>query len=208
VLVVVLPALVNVASGLIHPLPSRVELITAQRDASNDAVNRRSQLLARYYEDHPEMVEGLALDTVNSGALAYAAQEEVNRRVADVTQRYDAVLDAQQTVVRRWRFVSPALLLQEALSDAAGTGDVRFRRFEVQVAAFADAWKAYFVPLILGGRRTSVADVARLPRFEFQEESEREVAARVAVPIAALLLITAVVAVPAWRALERYRVAG
>ena len=50
VLVVVLPAAVNIAAGMLHPLPSRVEMITAQRDASNDAVNRRSELLARYLE--------------------------------------------------------------------------------------------------------------------------------------------------------------
>ena len=55
VLVVVLPAVINIAAGLLHPLPSRVEMITAQREASNDAVNRRSELLARYLEDHPEM---------------------------------------------------------------------------------------------------------------------------------------------------------
>ncbi|MYH09836.1 MAG: ABC transporter permease, partial [Gemmatimonadales bacterium] len=47
VLVVVLPAGINIAAGLLHPLPSRVQMITAQREASNDAVNRRSELLAR-----------------------------------------------------------------------------------------------------------------------------------------------------------------
>ena len=62
VLVVVLPAAVNIAAGLLHPLPSRVEMITAQREASNDAVNRRSELLARYLEDHPEMAGGVVAD--------------------------------------------------------------------------------------------------------------------------------------------------
>ena len=59
-LVVVLPASVNITAGLLHPLPSRVEMITAQREASNEAVNQRSELLARYLEDHPELAGGVA----------------------------------------------------------------------------------------------------------------------------------------------------
>jgi ABC-2 type transport system permease protein len=207
-LVVVVPSTVNIASSLLHPLPSRVEMITAQRDASNDAVNRRSELLGRYYEDHPEMVEGLALDTANAGALAYAAQEEVNARVADVSRRYESASRAQQALVRRWRFTSPALLLQEALNDAAGTGDARFERFRGQVASFAGAWKTYFVPLVLSGQRTRPQDVALMPRFQYAEETELEVARRVAVPLAAMALFTVLVAVLAWRALARYQVAG
>ena len=67
VLVVVLPAAINIAAGLLHPLPSRVQMITAQREASNEAVNRRSELLARYLEDHPEMAEGVVADEPGLG---------------------------------------------------------------------------------------------------------------------------------------------
>ena len=130
VLVVVLPAAINAAAGLLHPLPSRVEMITAQREASNDAVNRRSELLARYLEDHPEMAEGVVADEPGLGALSWAATDAVNRRLEEVVAEHDARRAEQIALVRRYRFLSPALLAQEVLLDAAGTGDARFAHFQ------------------------------------------------------------------------------
>ena len=141
VLVVVLPAAINIASGLLHPLPSRVQMVTAQREASNDAVNQRSELLARYLEDHPEMVEGVVAEEPGLGALAWAATDAVNSRLEEVTGEHDARRAEQIALVRRYRFVSPALLAQEVLIDAAGTGDARFVGFQAQVRAFAERWR-------------------------------------------------------------------
>jgi len=207
-LVVVVPALVNVAAHLIHPLPSRVEMITAQRDASNDAVNRRSELLARYYEDHPEMVQGLALDTANAAARSWAATEEVNRRLSEVASRYEARLAEQHRLIGRWRFLSPALLAQDALLDAAGTGDARFGRFRGQVMEFAEAWKAFFVPHVLAGTHLSSADLEAVPEFRFVEEPPGALARRVAAPLLVLTGLTLVVAGVGLRLLSRYPVLG
>ena len=120
VLVVVLPAAINIAAGLLHPLPSRVEMITAQREASNDAVNRRSELLARYLEDHPEMASGVVAEEPGLGALAWAATDAVNGRLEEVTAVHDARRAEQLALIRRYRFLSPALLAQGCSSTPPG----------------------------------------------------------------------------------------
>lgn len=185
-LVVVLPAGVNITAGLLHPLPSRVEMITAQREASNEAVNQRSELLARYLEDHPELAGGVAADEANRAALAWAATDAVNRRLEEVTGVYDERLAAQRTLARRYRFLSPALLAQEALLDAAGTGDARFARFRSQVREFAERWRTFFVPAILAGEQMTADVLPGVPAFRFVDEQMREVSARAAIPLAAL----------------------
>ena len=185
-LVVVLPASVNITAGLLHPLPSRVEMITAQREASNEAVNQRSELLARYLEDHPELAGGVAADEANRAALAWAATDAVNRRLEEVTDVHEERLAAQRTLVRRYRFLSPALLTQEALLDAAGTGDARFALFRSQVREFAERWRTFFVPAILAGEQMTAEVLPGVPSFRFVDEQVREVAARAAIPLAAL----------------------
>ena len=100
--VVVLPAAVNIAAGLLHPLPSRVEMITAQREASNAAVNRRSELLARYLEDHPEMAGGVVAEESGRAALAWAATDAVNQHLEEVTAVHDARRADQLALVRRY----------------------------------------------------------------------------------------------------------
>ena len=186
VLVVVLPAAINIAAGLLHPLPSRVEMITAQREASNEAVNRRSELLARYLEDHPEMAEGVVADEPGLGALAWAATDAVNRRLEEVTSVHDARRAEQIVLVRRYRFLSPALMAQEVLIDAAGTGDARFAHFQSQVRAFAEQWRGFFVPAILADEQMSASVLPSLPRFRHMDERPGDATRRAAAPLTVL----------------------
>ena len=205
VLVVVLPAAVNIAAGLLHPLPSRVEMITAQREASNDAVNQRSELLARYLEDHPEMAGGVVAEEPGLGALAWAATDAVNSRLEEVTAVHDARRADQLAVVRRYRFLSPALLAQEVLVDAAGTGDARFARFRSQVRAFADEWRQFFVPAILASERMDAGVLPDVPVFSFVDEEPADVARRAVVPLFVLGGLVVLVSAGAASRLGRVR---
>ena len=205
VLVVVLPAAINIAAGLLHPLPSRVEMITAQREASNDAVNRRSELLARYLEDHPEMASGVVAEEPGLGALAWAATDAVNGRLEEVTAAHDERRAEQLALVRRYRFLSPALLAQEVLIDAAGTGDARFASFQSQVRAFADQWQQFFVPAILADERMSASVLPDVPTFQFMDEEPGDVARRSAVPLLVLGGLVVLVGVGAGVGLGRVR---
>ena len=206
VLVVVLPAAINIGAGLLHPLPSRVEMITAQREASNDAVNRRSELLVRYLEDHPEMA-GVAPDAAGRAALAWAATDAVNRRLEEVAEEYEARRADQIALVRRYRFLSPALLAQELLLDAAGTGDARFARFQLQVRDFAEQWRQFFVPAILADERMTAAVLPRMPGFRFADEETADVVRRALVPMLALGGLVLLVSAGAGFGLGRVRAA-
>lgn len=205
VLVIVLPAVINLTASTLHPLPSRVRMITAQREASNEAVNQRSELLARYLEDHPEMAEGVVAEEPGMSALAWAATDAVNRELETVTGEHEAQRAEQMAIVRRYRFLSPALLAHEVLLEAAGTGDTRFRGFESDVRAFAEEWKEFFVPSILRGDQMEADVLGNLPRFEAEEEQTSEVARRAAVPLAALSGFVLLVGVGAGAGLRRVR---
>ena len=205
VLVVVLPAAVNIAADVLHPLPSRVEMITAQREATNDAVNRRSELLARYLEDHPEMAEGVVADEPGLGALAWAATDAVNRRLEEVTGEHDARRAEQIVLVRRYRFLSPALLAQEVLMDAAGTGDARFALFQSQVRSFAERWRQFFVPAILADELMSADVLADVPKFRLVDETPGDAAGRAALPLTVLGGLVVLVGVGAGVGLGRVR---
>ncbi len=204
VLVAVLPAAINIAAGLLHPLPSRIAMVTAQRDASNDAVNRRSELLARYLEDHPEMA-GVAPDEPGRAALAWAATVAVNGRLEEVAAEHDARRTDQIALVRRYRFLSPALLTQELLLDAAGTGDARFARFQTQVRDFAAEWTDFFAPAILADEQMTAGILPNMPRFRFDDEGSSDLARRAAVPLLALSGLVLLVGVAAGHRLGQVR---
>jgi ABC-2 type transport system permease protein len=64
-LVVLLPSLCNVLATTTYPVPSRVEMIQAVREASDAATAEGSKLLSKYYEDHPELAAGDAAQAMN-----------------------------------------------------------------------------------------------------------------------------------------------
>jgi ABC-2 type transport system permease protein len=206
-LVVMLPALFNLLVTTIYPVPSRVEMIQAVRVASDEAAAAGSALLARYYEDHPELATGGAEQAMNDfNIIRVAVDEDVAKRARPAVDQYERQLARQQTMIDRLRFLSPAVLMQDALNDVAGTGVPRHRYFLEQVDRYHATWRAFVVPLIFQKARVTNADLA--PRFEYREEPTTAVAHRVSIAALGLAIPAFVMGVIGIRRLRRYPVVG
>ena len=206
-LVVMLPSLFNLLATTIHPVPSRVEMIQAVRVASDEAAGAGSALLARYYEDHPELATGGAEQAMNDfNIIRVAVDDDVAKRARPVVDRYERQLARQQTMIDRLRFLSPAVLMQDALNDVAGTGVPRHRHFLAQVDRYHAQWRGFVVPLIFQKTRVTNADLA--PRFEYQEEATAAVVRRVLIAALGMVIPAVLMAFIGLRRLRRYPVVG
>jgi ABC-2 type transport system permease protein len=199
ILVIVLPALLNLVVTSTYPIPSRVEMIQALREASDEANGRGSALLAAFYEDHPDLAAAGPQNTAEFNVVRLAVDAEVERRIAPVLARYEAQFEAQRNWVTRLRPLSPAVLMQAALNDISGTGTHRHARFVSQVRAYQDRWRRYFADLVV--RRVHLRDYQNVPKFDYLEEPFADVRSRVLGTLA--WMTTAAVALTAvglWRA--------
>ncbi|MGH9631627.1 MAG: ABC transporter permease [Bryobacteraceae bacterium] len=201
-LVLILPSALNIAITTAYPVPSRVELINELRAASNSATSRGSQLLAKYYEDHPELVSNSSADLADFTSRLMAVQQDVDRRMMPVMQRYDEQLVRQQRAVQRFRFLSPAIIMQEALNDIAGTGLERYRHFLRLVDGYHKQWQAYFLPRIFEQAQMTTEDYEQLPRFVYKEESLDPILLRTMLGLIGLALSGALLL---WIGLSRLR---
>jgi ABC-2 type transport system permease protein len=207
VLVVILPAMFNLAATTFYPVPSRVELVQAVRVASDDANAEGARLLARYYDDHPELSTGDAAQAMTDfNVVRVAVNDEVERRVRPVVERHERQIAGQQALIDMLRFVSPAVLMQNALNDVAGTGLARHQAFMAQVDAYHRTWRAHFTPLVLA--RTPVLDYRALPAFTYAEEATGRVGGRVALSLVGLLLPAVIIGSLAIGRLKRFPVVG
>lgn len=205
VLVVMLPSLFNLLVNSLYPVPSRVETVQAVREASDDANADGSKLLARYYEDHPELASGDATQAMNDfNVVRVAVADDVERRVRPVIDRFEQQVRSQQEAIDRLKFLSPAVLLQDALNDIAGTGAARHRHFMAQVDRFHRGWRAYFTPLIF--QKMSFASFDDVPRFTFEEEQTSTVAGRVVLSLLGLVVPALAIAWLGLRRMHRYPV--
>jgi ABC-2 type transport system permease protein len=202
--VVLVPSLINITATTAYPVPSRVEMMNATREASNAATAEGSKLLAKYYEDHPELAADAQPDMNDFAARSYAVQEAVDRSIQPVMARYDEQLAEQQKLVNRFRYASPAILVQGALNDIAGTGPDRYRHFLSQVDNFHADWQSFFIPKVFQKAKLTESDYDALPRFAYVEEPAGAVAGRVTVPLLTLSLAALVIGPLAMPVLGRY----
>jgi ABC-2 type transport system permease protein len=210
VLALILPALLSVAVTTIYPVPSRVEMIQATRRASAEATAKGSQLLAKYYEDHPELpklVDGRQADPNDFYTRSIAVQDETERLIQPVIDHFDRQVTGQQSLLDRFRFLSPAVVAQSALNDIAGTGSARYRHFLGLVDEFHQSWRAHFTPSIVQKALLVADDYDRFPAFTFREEPAGAVARRATVGLIGLLAPSLLIGWLGLRALRRYTVA-
>jgi len=198
-LVVLVPAGINLAVKTLHPVPSRIDLILAMRNAADEISAQSGKLLAAYYEDHPEFAPKPGAATEFS-EIRFITNERLDQALAPVIARYEAQLTRQQALVERLSFLSPALLAHGAFADAAGTGLARHREFLRQALTHHADLRAFFNPRILKKEKFTAWD--EIPSFTFAEEPATAAAARIAPAILALLLVTVALTAWSWHSLR------
>lgn len=201
--VLLVPSLVNVTITTLAPVPSRVEMIQATRRASNEANAKGSQLLAKYFEDHPELVPTSGPPDMNDFyTKSIAVQTETERLIEPVMTAFDEQLAKQQALINMLRFLSPAIVTQAALNDIAGTSHARYQHFLALVDRFHAVWQQHFNPRILQQRKLSASEFDHVPKFAFIEESFGAVARRTVLGLVGLLLPVALIG---WFGAQRLR---
>lgn len=186
-LVVVVPGVVRVVVEAAYPPPSRVELVNLTRAAASEIEAELSALEG----DHAQAAKAdLAAGDKARAATerVVAVQEALEKRAAPVLLAFRTQLAAQQSLVDKLRFLSPAIVLHEALGDVAGTSASRLQHFAMQVDGFQANWRGFFFSRIHARQRLTSADHANLPRFAYREEAPAVIGARVGVGIVGLLV--------------------
>ncbi len=206
-LVLVIPSAINGIAEALYPVPSRVEMIQAMREASRTVTNQGSTLLAKYFEDHPEMAPAVTgANAEDASSITYQIQIKVDAITRPVLDHFDDQITRQQAFTDRFRILSPAILTQLALNDISGTGIARYRHFVAGADQFLTAWKNYFFPRIFRRVNIAPAEVANLPRYAWKDEPFAQVSGRTLTAIAGVLAPTLLLALFAARRLRRYPV--
>lgn len=151
------------------------------------------------------MVPG-EFDPTDAAARTYAVQEEVDREIQPVLARYDEQLQKQQNLVNGLRFLSPAIIMQEALNDVSGTGNARYNHFLGLVKSYHADWQNYFIPRVFQKTKLTAATYDAAPRFDWQEESSNTVASRVLFGLLGITALALIAAAVGLSAIRRYSV--
>jgi ABC-2 type transport system permease protein len=157
---------VNVVAGTLYPAPSRVELTTEMREATEEADKKAASAREAYLFDHPELAgAGAANEDFFIQVLATGAA--VEKVVMPIMAEFDAQAAKREGVVDLLQYTSPAIAAQQALNALAGTGNERFKNFTDQVLAFHGDWRGFFTGKIIKGERMTAAAYDAIPAFAY-----------------------------------------
>lgn len=168
------PAAIDAAAALAHPVPNRWSGTLAAREATRDLDVQLPAMIDAVYATHPEWRPtdeqvAAARRPVPGGPASRDA-----RRVYVPARRAAADDAARRQELRAWRraveatvsrasVLSPPLLLQRLSDEVAGLSFGRFDAFEARVDELEAAWHAFFAPLIMRLRDLGEDELAGVP---------------------------------------------
>jgi ABC-2 type transport system permease protein len=172
-LVLILPVMMNLIVGVVSPAPSRTELASRTRIVTAESLREYEDLYSadyRYAAD-PEalLVKDGHIEVPSRMRAFFLAKRKVDEQIEPLLKRFDHQLLRQQNLVDRMSFLSPAILVNEAMNSIAGNDSRRFLAFKNQTETFHNSWRDYFSPRILENRAMTVADVLSLPQWHWIE---------------------------------------
>ncbi|RZK62417.1 MAG: DUF3526 domain-containing protein, partial [Hymenobacter sp.] len=172
-LCLLLPNLLQVGLNRAYPIPSRISLTTAERNAINQYFERDGQQLTKEVFNSPRTrIRQASIVTPGMvygyGVIVYKSQEIKDQAARVAEQQLLGQIERQQLALRHWQLLSPALLLQEVLAALAGTHWHQYNQFSRDVDAFRRQTQRFYYPKMATEqtfRTFSGADAAAIPQF-------------------------------------------
>lgn len=164
------PAFVNVAAGRRYPLPEALELTVAQRQGYHGAWDEPlADVMEAFYRRYPEWRTAVVPTDRYSNGWYYAMQQRGDDQARAVAQRYRAVMEAREvwSQSRLWWF--PPAAVHAQLNALARTDQAAYLRYLDSVAAYHEALKRHFFPVIFSEQRVSDVDWALAPRHAHRD---------------------------------------
>ena len=180
------PASINLLIAIRYPMPSRVEAAVQARAATQEATVQGSRQLGQFLQDHPTSAN-VGQDGMRQFAMLQAARDkQIADRLQAVEATFDAQLQRQQRLASWLSVLSPTMVAQGVLLEAAGTSASRFDHFRAEARAFQQRWKAYFEPRVLDAATLSADELSAAPAFRYADPPAAAMVRRTALPIAAM----------------------
>ncbi|MDX2302963.1 MAG: DUF3526 domain-containing protein [Microscillaceae bacterium] len=168
-LVLLVPSAVNQLANSLYPLPSRAQMINNMRVLQAEAEKEQDKILDNYLRNHPELAQkDTSAQEENWWFGYFAAQDLVRNKMRPIVAQYDGQLVQQQTWINQWRFLSPAILLQDSFQELAQTSTRHYQSYREQIMAFTESWRGFLIPLVFKDQKVDQKILASLPRFGYQ----------------------------------------
>jgi len=177
VFVLLVPSVLNQLGNTLYPMPSRNLMINEMRAMKAQVTERQDEILDNFLRDHPEYAIN---DTTQNRGFYHrymASQKLIRKELTPLVSSYEKQLQNQQDWIGKFKWLSPAILVQESLNSLSGTSMDHYEDYRKQVVRFAGVWREHFMPFLYNNQNFSQKDYPNLPVFDYKKIAQNEFAA-------------------------------
>lgn len=174
---IIIPNLLQIGLNKVYPIPSRIDMLTAERDAINAYFEKDGQDLTKEVFSSPKsMIRQASVVTPGMvygyGVIVYKSQEIKDQATAVAEEKLYGQIRKQQEGIRQLQLLSPALMMQEGLSALAGSHWYQFNQFSMDTDRFRKKTQEFYYPKMADEntyRTFSIADADAIPKFNAKD---------------------------------------
>jgi ABC-2 type transport system permease protein len=169
---IIIPNLLQIGLNKTYPIPSRIDMLTAEREAINKYFEKDGQDLTRDVFSSPRIRQASVVTpgmVYGYGVIVYKSQEIKDQATAVAEEKLYSQIRKQQDAIRKFQFISPALMMQEELSALSGSHWFQFNQFSRDVDTFRKTTQQFYYPKMAYEntyRTFTVTDAAAIPVFQ------------------------------------------
>lgn len=191
-IVLVLPASINQIGNSLYPTPSRLKMINQIRLIKKENEEKQNDIMSEYLRTHPELAEGNKTEKLGFWHNYFASEKIMEEKTKPLLAEYELQLNKQQKLISTFKYISPAILMQQSLNNIAGTSEMHYNDYKKQVFEFSTTWRNYLVPMLFKNQKFTISNYKELPNFTYQNRIANNVWFHLfsLVIISILLLIT------------------
>lgn len=163
----VVPALVNMVSEKIHPVPSRAGYMNAMRDMDAQLEETRDKRLDDYYKQHPQYTpkKEAEKEWQDWYREEFGLMKGEKKLRDSIEQQYEGKAAAQSAFAEGLTVLSPTLSVHRQLTDLAGTSRRAYKVSEDALDEAQKNWSGWFLKKFDAGQNLTAGDYDEFMKF-------------------------------------------
>ncbi len=188
-LVLVLPATINQVGSSLYPVPSRLKMINEIRLIKRENEENQNKIMSEYLRAHPELAAAEEGQNFGFWQNYFASEQAMQEKIAPLIQEYEVQLQKQQDLIGLFKFLSPAIVMQQSLNTISETSEKHYNDFKKQVSEFSEVWRDYFVPMLFNEEKFKSEYFRELPEFKYQNRIESDLISNIFILLSVTVLL-------------------
>ena len=174
-LVLVIPATINQIGNTLYPTPSRMMMINEIRLIKKENEEQQNKIMDAYLRNHPELAQGRDKEQFGFWHKYFASEKVMEEKTKPLLLAYELQLKKQQGLLMTFKFLSPAVVMQQALNKISSTSELHYNDFKKQVFEFSKQWRNYLTPMLFKQQKFTVKNYHELPTFMYKNRIENDI---------------------------------